>query len=207
MITDSAGIWFRVCLFLIKVWRIKIKSVFFLMLSALLIVLTVNSVIKMIYPLKYKDYVVKYSSLSGLDDPNLVFSVIKAESGFESDATSRSNARGLMQITDSTGVWAAEKMGLQDFRVENLYDPETNIRIGCWYLKNLIEEFEDYNYNDRINLALASYNAGIGRVKLWLEDKDLSSTGERLDKIPYEETDTYVRRVNNYYAVYKKIYD
>jgi len=64
----------------------------------------------------------------------LFFSIIKAESSFNPNATSHKNARGLMQLTDETALWIAEMMGLENFKVEYLYDPETNIKFGCWLL-------------------------------------------------------------------------
>lgn len=184
-----------------KRYKINIKILLLVIVSFFLIIFTVEGMIKTLHPLKYKEYVFKYSTENKLD-PYLVFSVIKAESSFNPDATSHRNARGLMQITDDTAKWVAQKMGLKDFEVEQLYDPEINIRMGCWYLNNLRQEF-----GDNKDLILAAYNGGRGHVNKWLKNKELSSTGESLDKIPFEETDRYVKKVNNYYIIYKKLYD
>ncbi|WP_010252506.1 lytic transglycosylase domain-containing protein [Acetivibrio cellulolyticus] len=186
--------------------RRSLKVLIVLIIALVAIVYVLNSVGKKIFPLEYKGYVIKYSEEYELD-PLLVFSVIKAESNFNPRATSRKNARGLMQIMDNTGIWAAEQIGIEEFQVESLYDPEVNIRIGCWYLKKLRNEL--YKYNGEINndLILAAYNGGIGNVQKWLKDSQYSSSGKTLDRIPYKETEHYVKKVNNYQRIYKKLYE
>ncbi|MDQ2085272.1 lytic transglycosylase domain-containing protein [Herbivorax sp. ANBcel31] len=191
----------------------RISLFVFLILLVILIVFTVEVAVKFLYPIEYKEYVLKYSSYYENLDPYLVFSVIKAESNFEPNATSHKNARGLMQITDDTSIWIAERMKMDNFKIEHLYNPETNIKMGCWYLNNLIEEFmyEDgvYIYEEepeRRKLVLAAYNAGRGNVALWLKDIKFSESGKSLDVIPFKETDRYVDKVHNYYEVYKKLY-
>lgn len=184
------------------------KSLKVLLVFAIIIVVGIYLLLyigKRMFPLEYRDLVVKYSQENELD-PSLVFSVIKAESNFNPQATSHKNARGLMQIIDNTGIWAANKMGIKEFKVEYLYDPEINIKIGCWYLKNLRNEI--YNYNGQLNneLVLAAYNGGIGNVQKWLSDRAYSSNGKTLDKIPYKETENYVRKVKYYQEIYKRMY-
>lgn len=169
------------------------------------ILLLLNGIGRSLFPLEYKDLVIRYAKENDLD-PFLVFSVIKAESNFNPNATSHKNARGLMQIIDDTGIWAAEKMGIEGFRVEHLYDPEINIKIGCWYLKNLKNEIYQYNGELNNDLVLAAYNGGIGNVQRWLKDKKYSSSGKELERIPFKETENYVRRVNNYWKIYEKLY-
>ena len=102
-------------------------------LLAIIIAGSFKAILKLMYPIKYKELVFQYAGENNID-PYLVFSIIKAESGFDPDATSRKNARGLMQITDSTGNWGAEKLEIDNFIVDDLYLPEINIRIGCWYI-------------------------------------------------------------------------
>lgn len=184
------------------------KSLKVLLVFAIIIVVGIYLLLyigKRMFPLEYRDLVVKYSQENELD-PSLVFSVIKAESNFNPQATSHKNARGLMQIIDNTGIWAANKMGIKEFKVEYLYDPEINIKIGCWYLKKLRNEI--YNYNGQLNneLVLAAYNGGIGNVQKWLSDRAYSSNGKTLDKIPYKETENYVKKVKYYQEIYKRMY-
>lgn len=183
--------------------RLRVVIVIILVFSAILFLL--NGIGKNIFPLEYRDLVLRYAQENELD-PLLVFSVIKAESNFNPNATSHKNARGLMQIIDNTGIWAAEKIGIEGFRVESLYDPEVNIKIGCWYLKNLRNEIYQYNGEMNNDLILAAYNGGIGNVQKWLQNRQYSSSGKALDKIPFKETENYVKRVNNYWKIYENLY-
>lgn len=156
--------------------------------------------LKLLYPLKYSDYIEKYSDTYHIDK-HLVYAIIKAESNFDSNAVSPKNAKGLMQLLDSTGEWAAKKADIKDFSDEMLLNPETNINIGCWYFSYLMSKY----HQDR-QLALAAYNAGSGNVAKWLKDSSLSHDGKKLNIIPFDETNNYVKRVNKYYKMYKSLY-
>lgn len=180
---------------------VRIKKFLFLAAVLILVIIVLENAAKAVYPVKYRDYVVKYSEQYGLD-PLLVFSVIKVESSFQPNAVSPRKAKGLMQVSDKTGKWAAEKIGIKDYTTEKLFEPEVNIMIGCWYLKALLQQFEQDQ-----DAALAAYNAGSGNVRQWLYDRSLSSDGKRLDKIPFKETERYLKRVKNYYSIYKKLYE
>lgn len=151
---------------------------------------------KIIYPKKYSVYVEKYSEEFEINE-NLVYSVMKAESKFDKDAISRKGAKGLMQISDITKDWAIEELGLGDI---DIYDPENNIKIGCWYLKKLYKEFGD------LDLVIAAYNGGSGNVTRWLKNNEYSSDGKHLDSIPFQETSTYVKKVRKNYDMYNDIY-
>lgn len=179
----------------------KIRYVLVFTFTVLAIIIVLNNAVKIIYPIKFKEYVYKYSHEYKVD-PYLVFAVIKAESSFNPNAISHRNARGLMQISEVTGDWAAKSLGLEEFKFEKLFDPETNIRIGCWYLNILIKEF-----NNDIDLVIAAYNGGSGNVSEWLKDKSYSNSGKNLEKIPFRETEMFLEKVKNYYDVYKKLYE
>ena len=144
-----------------------------------------NDIYKYLYPKKYSDYVEFYSKEYNLDE-NLVYSIIKAESKFKEDAVSRKGAKGLMQIGDGTRDWAAEELKLEKV---DIFKPQDNIRIGCWYLNRLYREFGD------LDLVIAAYNGGSGNVKKWLADEEFSSDGENLETIPFKETASYVEKV------------
>lgn len=179
--------------------RIKYIAGFLIVLVS--IVLIIENSGKLMYPLKYKEQVFRYSRENSVD-PYLIFAVIKAESNFDPKAISHKKARGLMQITEGTGNWGAESIGIENFSIESLYEPETSIAIGCWYIRWLMNEFEG-----NVDLVLAAYNGGSGRVNQWLKDKNYSSSGDNLDVIPYRETDLYVKKVKNYYITYKELYE
>ncbi|MBS5787635.1 MAG: lytic transglycosylase domain-containing protein [Clostridioides difficile] len=152
---------------------------------------------KFIYPQKYSEYVEKYSKEFNLDK-NIVYSVIKVESKFDCNAVSKKDAKGLMQIRDITRDWAAEELDLKNV---DIFDPETNIRIGCWYLSKLYKEF------GRLDLVIAAYNGGSGNVRKWLDDDKYSKDGENLHSIPFDQTSNYVKKVKKYYREYKNIYE
>jgi len=186
--------------------KTKGKFGFLIILSflILLIIFGINStdyVLKHMYPLEFSEYVENYSNEYGLDK-SLVYSIIKAESGFNAQAISPRDAKGLMQILDSTGEWAAENIKIKDFESSMLLEPKTNIRIGCWYIARLLNQ-----YNQNTQLALAAYNAGSGNVSKWLKDTNISSDGKTLDRIPFEETKNYVDKIKKFNNMYKKLYD
>lgn len=163
-------------------------------------VLCVKNIVRYCYPLKYSNYVIRYSKEYDLD-PYFVMAVIKTESDFKEDVKSNKNAVGLMQITPDTAEWAADKMRVSNFQESMLYDPEFNIRMGCWYLNNLKSEF-----NNNMDLILAAYNGGSGNVKKWLNDSEHSKDGKNIQYIPFKETDKYIKRVKVSYRVYKYLY-
>ena len=179
----------------------KIKAIvitFFI--GLILILISMKPLAKSFYPLKYNGFITKYSEQYSLD-PYLVAAIIKAESNFNNNAKSQKNAYGLMQITDETGQWAAGQMKINNFNADLLYDPEFNIKMGCWYLSNLKKEF-----NGNMDVVLAAYNGGRGNVQKWLNSKDHSQDGLNLYYIPFKETDKYVKRVNTNYKVYNFLY-
>jgi soluble lytic murein transglycosylase-like protein len=106
-------------------------------------------------------------------DPNLALAIIRVESGFNPKAESPKRAKGLMQLLPETA---------SRFQVEDIWDPEQNIRGGLRYLRWLLKRFEG-----QVHLAVAAYNAGEGAV-------------ERHAGIPpYRETQQYVRKVSALY--------
>ncbi len=153
---------------------------------------------KSVYPLKYKEIVEQAADENGLDEA-FVYAVIKAESDFDPDAVSHAGAIGLMQITPDTFEWL--QMGEdQMLPTEELLDPLVNITYGCKFLARLLESFHDPV------LAICAYNAGINRVKSWLEDGSISKDGKVLDTIPYPETENYALKVQHNYEIYRKLY-
>ena len=159
-----------------------------------------DTFMKRMYPLKYSEIISQEAEKDGLD-PALVFSVVKAESGFDPDAKSSAGAIGLMQLTPDTFEWL-QSLQTQDtsYQEEDLYTPEINIRYGCGFLALLIEKYGS------VRTALCAYNAGIGTVNGWLKDPEVSRDGTNLDTIPYGETEKYVDTVLDNYRNYQKIY-
>ncbi|MGE5630004.1 MAG: lytic transglycosylase domain-containing protein [Caulobacteraceae bacterium] len=163
--------------------------------------LNMPNLIKLFYPLKYDEIIIGNGKKYGID-PALIAALIKTESNFDTYAESKKGARGLMQITPSTGQWIAEQTNTKKYDANILYDPETNIQLGCWYIKHLNEY-----YRGDFELVFAAYNGGSGNVDKWLKDENLSSNGKNLDTIPFKETENFVKRVKLNYSIYKKIYN
>lgn len=177
-----------------------IKKLFTLAVSlALLVTFGYCVVLPRVLPLKYQDMVEKYAAQYQLEE-SLVYGVIFCESRFEPEAVSSADAVGLMQVTKETSWWAAEQMGLDPNTID-LTNPDTNIRIGCWYLHWLYEKFDGVQ-----ETALAGYNAGHGNVARWLADEEMSRDGITLDEIPYGETKSYVKRVELAEKIYRFVY-
>lgn len=151
------------------------------------------------FPNKYTNYINEYSAEYNLD-PLLVKGVIRTESKYNPNIVSDKNAKGLMQITDSTGEWIASKIGMTNFTPSMLFNPKINIELGCWYLNYLKSEFP--NEDD----AIAAYNAGATNVRAWLSNPKYSSNGVDLTNIPFTQTANYVKRVNWYAKIYKTLY-
>ena len=148
------------------------------------------------YPLKYKDYVLEYSKEFNLDS-KLVFSTIKVESSFNKKAVSSRGAKGLMQITDSTGEFIAVKLQESNY---DLFNEQTNIKFGCYYLRYLLDRF------DNLTVVLCAYNAGEGNVSKWLNTIEYSKDGKTLVKIPFKETEEYVKKIYKSFEKYKNLY-
>jgi len=152
------------------------------------------------YPLKYWETVEHHAQLYELD-PLLIAAVMRVESAFDRYAISSKGARGLMQLMPETAIWAAQRMGLDGFQIEHLFDPEINIAIGVWYLATLREQF-----GGKLTLALAAYNGGQANVMRWLKEQAWSGDLETVDDIPFPETRGYVRKVFGAYQWYRLIY-
>lgn len=157
---------------------------------------------KSVYPIKYYEYVSKYSKKYSVDI-NLIYAVIHTESSFKADAKSNLNARGLMQIMDTTFEWAKCRMNEKNDKTtyDDLYDCENNIKYGTYILSLLTEEF------DSESSAIAAYHAGRGNVNKWLNDPKKSSDGKKINDIPIVNTKEYVEKVNKTKQVYQSLYD
>jgi len=156
-------------------------------------------VLRIIYPLDYWPLITKYSKLHSLD-PYLVAALMAQESTFTAEIRSSANAHGLMQLMPATGRQYARKLGIRNFSTRMLTNPETNIRLGTQYFKDLLDEFGGAHY------ALAGYNAGESRVREWLRERPPLPADEFTDDIPFAETQTYVKRILGTAEDYRRLY-
>ena len=158
-------------------------------------------ILKEIYPTAYSEYVIKYSEENDLDK-YMVYSIIKAESNFNPNVKSQSDAIGLMQLLEETANERANIIEDHNVNEEDLYDPETNIKLGTSYYAYLLK-----HYNGNNVLALTAYNAGMGNVDTWIKTKVIKSDGSDIENIPYKETNNYVRKILRDYQMYLKLYE
>lgn len=158
-----------------------------------------------IYPKEYGELVTKYAEEYGVPE-HIIYAVIKTESGFDSSTVSAAGAVGLMQLMPETFLDIANNFLSEDAADERLlYDPETNIRYGVFYLSWLYDKFENWD------TVFAAYNGGIGNVNEWLSDPEYSDDGITLKSIPKNsngsyETRNYVKKVNKALKKYDELY-
>lgn len=155
--------------------------------------------IKYVYPLKYKEVIVECADYYGLNRA-LVFAVIKTESSFNEKAKSKAGAMGLMQLKKQTADYIANILGAEKYKDYDIFDVQTNINFGCYYLKYLYTKFGD------MDTALIAYNAGEGNVSIWLTDKKYSDDGKRLKSTPFRESNEYILKIHKNFEKYNKLY-
>lgn len=132
---------------------------------------------------------------------SLMYSIIRAESGFWPRAHSAAHARGLTQVISRTAWSMARKLKIKRFRRWRLYDPQVSIRVGSEYLSRLLARY------DNPVLAIAAYNAGEPSVDKWLRRRGQMQLDEFIEEIPYTETSRYTRKVVSWWAIYRVLYN
>lgn len=160
-------------------------QLFVLSLAATLVVAMTFVMYSFAYPLKYEYFILNSSAQFNVE-PSLIASIINSESSFKKDSVSSKGAVGLMQIMPSTASMVAKQLKLSEY---DLFDEQTNIKIGTYYLSTLLSYFDD------LNVAICAYNAGPTRVKSWLQNEQFSTDGKTLVNIPYVETQKYLANV------------
>lgn len=160
--------------------------------------------LQLVYPQFYKNYINNNSKKYELDNSTM-YALIRSESFFDSEVVSHAGAVGLSQLMEMTGEDIARKLKKKDY---SLTDPDTNIEFGTFYLAELIKRCD----NNRLH-AFFSYNAGITRVRRWLESsmvhygtKSKMSDDLFLETVPYSETREYGRKLISASVFYEFAY-
>lgn len=179
--------------------RRKAKIIFVIILLTLAI-LNIPNILQHFFPYHHRDIIEKYAAQQNID-PLLLAAIIKRESNFNPRARSEKGARGLMQIMPETGTWIAGQMEIESFHPDELYEVDTNIRFGAWYMAHLLKQFEG-----ELLPALAAYNGGQGNVRKWLSEKNWNENQLTASDIPFPETRNYVTRVLRTYKIYRYLY-
>lgn len=149
---------------------------------------------------RYREQIVREAQRYGLR-PAFVAAIILNESSYDPSAVSSVGARGLMQLLPDTGKWVAGKLGIRDYTDDLLFDAETNLRLGVWYL-----DFLSDRYGGDPVLVACAYHAGHGNVDTWLTRYSRDGRTLSLDEIPMENTRSYARKVVDSYAIYLENY-
>ena len=154
------------------------------------------------YPLLYRELIEKYAESYNLR-PAYVSAIIRNESSFRPDVNSSAGARGLMQLMPDTAEWIAHKLKIEGYAFERMYDPESNIMFGCWYLNYLSRLFG----GDPVSVTCA-YHAGQGEIASWLSNASYSPDGRTLtvERLPEGPTRQYAGRVTRDDGIYQKKY-
>ena len=182
------------------------KKYFVLILAGAILVLLVVSPLRQVYaPFKYRKLIRHYADKSGVNWL-LVASIVYHESRFKAKAKSSKGACGLMQIMPATGEELARKMGWERFSTSELFQPNKNLELGCYYFSGLLAEF-----GGNTRLALTAYNAGKGNIFKWYGFSKKDSSRPRPSEIEYNdiarylypETRSYVNKVTNTYRLLK----
>jgi soluble lytic murein transglycosylase len=155
---------------------------------------------RLAFPLPYRHSLEEYSRQQSLD-PFLVAALIRQESEFNTKAVSRANARGLTQVMPSTGRQLSRQLKIPRYRTSMLFSPDTNLKIGTYYLKALSDQLQG-----RWEETLASYNAGKSRVNSWTSSANYHEPAEFVESIPFSETRVYVQSVLRNAEVYRRLY-
>lgn len=151
-----------------------------------------------LYPFPYLETIVKWSQERKLN-PGLVTALIRQESRFMPKIKSAVGATGLMQVMPETGSWIAEQINLKKYSLEDVND---NVKLGTWYLDHTHDEYKNNSL-----LAVASYNAGPNAVGDWLKRFSFNDPDDFVNKIPFPETQGYVKSVLENYWNYLRIYN
>ena len=139
------------------------------------------------FDLQYDEYISTCCDEYNVDK-SLVYAIVKAESNFDQNAMSNKGAVGLMQIMPSTATFVSQKIGKQTF---DLTDAKDNLTLGIAYLSYLDKKFDDVKH------IICAYNAGEGKVQEWIDSGGV---------IVFDETKTYLKRVEFNLKVYDALY-
>ncbi|MEM6281920.1 MAG: tetratricopeptide repeat protein [Chloroflexota bacterium] len=154
---------------------------------------------RMRYPAYYLDVVQEVAERRNID-PLLIFSLIRHESLFNTNATAAAGEKGLTQVIPGTGAYIAEQIAWEDYQHSDLFRPYAGVEFGGYYLQEQLELF-DYN----VPAALSAYNAGPGRAIDWLAlsggDPDLFIT-----TITIDSTRLYVQLIYRNHSIYRALY-
>jgi soluble lytic murein transglycosylase len=163
-----------------------------------------QEVLQQLYPKNYSTYIDEFSDRYEIPR-SIVYAMVRSESFFDPDIQSSAGAIGLTQLMEFTGSDIARKLKVQNYE---LTDPETNLLFGIYYLAELIRRCDG-----SLLQGFFSYNAGITRVRRWVQSSMISFGKKEnmpidlfLETVPYAETREYGRKLAGAAVMYEYLY-
>ena len=155
---------------------------------------------RLLYPLYYIDLLQKHTTKYEID-PLFVAAMIREESRYNADIVSYAGAVGLMQIMPANGPEFASRLKIPQFNTEMLYNPDINIQMGSWYMKSLMDQFDNNHA-----LVAGAYNGGPGRMRRWIKAKQIPDLDEFIEDIGIDQTRRHIKKVIDSYIIYQQLY-
>lgn len=155
---------------------------------------------RMMYPTDYAGLIGPEAERNGLD-PMWLYALIRQESGYNPFAASWAGAWGLTQFIPSTAQDTARRLGVPDFRMEDMNKPVVSIRFGAWYAAQQIKAAGGNTY-----IGLAGYNGGLGNAQRWAKGLAPFDLDLFVENVGFNETQNYVRLLYQYYYVYQTLW-
>ena len=155
---------------------------------------------RLAFPMPYRADLEKYARENNMD-VFLMAALIRQESEFDPKAVSSASARGLMQITPSTGRELSRRLHVYPYTLSSLFQPQMNMRLGTYYLRFIADKLDG-----RWEAALAAYNAGLSRAVLWSGWGEFREPSEFVETVPFTQTRDYVQIIMRNADVYRRVY-
>lgn len=155
---------------------------------------------RLVYPTFMYDQMKEFALAAG-NNPVLMLSLTREESYFNPNAHSYVGATGLMQLMPATAKEINKIRDLGMESLEELHDADTNMKLGNHYYNYLLRNLGENNI-----LAVGAYNGGIGSISRWKQGLEYRDIDEFVEKIPYPETKTYIKKVFRTYWNYARLY-
>ena len=134
-------------------------------------------------------------------DPMLIKAVVWRESRFDTQKHGSAGERGLMQVSAKAADEWARQNKIENFKLDDLFEPKTNLEAGSWYLRRALDHWQ--TEAEPLPFALAEYNAGASRAQRWVGANGIT-TNQFLDNIDFPATRSYVQSILKRYEFYKK---
>jgi soluble lytic murein transglycosylase len=159
-----------------------------------------RDLIELLYPAPYRDALNSYCAAQDVD-PRLILALARQESRFNPSVKSAAAARGLLQFIAETALKLAGEEGMEDFRLDDVYNPQIAVRLAVRYVADLLKLFPDNPH-----AVAASYNTGEQNVERWIFRAATGDPDRLLAEIAIPETKDYVAKVMNNFRAYRQLY-